>query len=320
MWVKASRRSIYPIHITCKMLHGVHTGPYQPSPHCFRMLYVLLTVLSSVLVSVVLKVNETRGGHRFVVAGTNYMLAALLALIAGYPDDLHIAPQWIGISALAGLGFISGFWLLMVGLKEIGLAIPTSAARLSMLVPVSGSILLLGEQPGVAQIAGIAAGVAAFALLGLAQRGAAEPMAGERRLNLRALLILVTIFCIVGTTDFTMKLAQYNGVSGNAMALVIFITASLICWGIVAAKRPRVAGRDILTGVALGIPNYFSVYFLLAALRHLDASAVFPTVSAGAVVTITLVAVTFWRERPNRTAWMGIALAALAVALLGLKS
>ena len=68
----------------------------------------------------------------------------------------------------------------------------------------------------------------------------------------------------------------------------------------------------------LGIPNYFSVYFLLLALRELHAAIVFPTVSAGGVIAVTTTAVIFWREHPNRTAWIGIALAAAAVALLGL--
>lgn len=279
------------------------------------MPFLLLTILSSVLVSTILKINEGRGGHRLVVAGVNYVMAAVLALSVGGASPASLETTWALVAVAAGFGFIGGFWMLMVALKEIGLAIPTSAARLSMLLPVTGSILFLGERPAPMQIVGIGAGVAAFVLLGLAQRtsGAAS------RLDLRAIGILISIFLIVGTTDFTMKLSQANGVDEDAMAFVIFASAALCCLIPVAVRRVRATRHDIGLGLLLGIPNYCSVYFLLLALQDIDASLAFPVVSSGAVVAVTAVAVIFWRERPNRLAWFGIALAAVAVALLGLS-
>ena len=279
------------------------------------MLFLALTIISSVLTSVVLKINEGRGGNRGVVAGMNYVVAMALALVMSGTEKLAIGSGW-GMAGLAmGIGFVAGFILLMRGLKEIGLAIPTSAARLSMLIPVTGSILLFDERPSVPQIAGIVAGVAAFILLGLAQRRRDT----AARLDLGAIGLLVSIFAIVGTTDFGMKIAKTNGVDGDALTVYIFAAASATCWIWVALKRVRVTGHDLITGALLGIPNYFSVYFLLLALGRLNASIVFPSVSAGAVVLVTIVAVIFWKEHPNRTAWMGIALAAIAVALLGLN-
>lgn len=286
------------------------------------MLFPALTILSSVLTSVVLKINEGRGGDRFVVAGTNYVTAAVLAAVIGDVTQFGIGAKWTAISLATGFGFIAGFWMLMASLRRIGLAIPTSAARLSMLIPVTGSILLFNERPTMLQIAGITAGVAAFVMLGASQRSGAprtdaDAPAGGSRLDLRSVAMLVAIFLIVGSTDFTMKAVQSYGVDKDAMTFFIFVSAALFCWGVALARRTPIVGRDVLLGIALAIPNYCSVYFLLLALRHLNASVVFPVVSSGAVITITLVAVIFWRERLNRAAWIGIALAAVAVALLG---
>jgi drug/metabolite transporter (DMT)-like permease len=279
------------------------------------MLFLALTIISSVLTSMILKINEGRGGHRGVVAGMNYVMAMALALMMSGTEKLAIGAGWGAAGLAMGIGFVAGFVMLMRGLKEIGLAIPTSAARLSMLIPVTGSILLFNERPSLPQIAGIIAGVAAFVLLGLAQRRRDT----AAQLDLGAIGILVSIFVIVGTTDFGMKIAKTNGVDGDALTVYIFGAASLICWTWVALGRTKVTGRDLMLGALLGIPNYFSVYFLLLALGRLDASIVFPSVSAGAVVLVTIVAVIFWKEHPNGTAWMGIALAAIAVALLGLS-
>ena len=278
------------------------------------MLYLILTILGSLLTSVVLKINETRGGNRFVVAGTNYAVAALLALLMGGMTHLDIGGGWIGLGLLTGVGFIGGFLLIMQGISTIGLAIPTSAARLSMLIPVTGSILLFDEHPSGSQIAGVGAGIAAFVMLGAAQRGGP----GRAGLDVTAVGILLALFTVVGCTDFSMKAAQTHGVHKDAYAFWIFLSAAACCWIIVAIRRPPLLRADLLLGIVLGIPNYFSVYFLLLALRELHAAIVFPTVSAGGVIAVTTTAVIFWREHPNRTAWIGIALAAAAVALLGL--
>lgn len=278
------------------------------------MFFLLLTIISTVLVSVILKFNETRGGDRMVVAGMNYVVAALMAWMMSEEGAIGgIGAMWGGIGLLTGAGFIAGFVLLMRGLNEIGLAIPTSAARLSMLIPVTGSIIVFNEQPSGLQIAGIACGITAFVLLGASQRR------GDTELDPRAIGLLLAVFATVGATDFSMKIAHANGVDTDALAFYIFLSASAICWVTAALRRKRVKGRDLFLGTILGIPNYFSVYFLLEALGRLDASIVFPSVSAGAVVLVTIVAIVFWKEHPNRAAWFGIILAATAVALLGLQ-
>lgn len=278
------------------------------------MLFLILTILSSVATSAMLKYNEGRGGNRLVVAGMNYLVAATLSFVMLDTSKLDIPPVWMGISIAAGIGFVGGFLMMMRGMKEIGLAIPSSTARLSMLIPVVGSIIFFDERPGTPQIAGLVAGVLAFVLLGAAQRSKGE----QGGLDLGAIGILLAIFAIVGATDFSMKMAQEAGIDKDANAFYIFATAALFCWSVVALRQLPVRAGDLLTGAILGVPNYFSVYFLLLALRQLDASIVFPTVSAGSVVLVTLVAVLFWKEHPNAIAWAGILLAAVAVALLGL--
>ena len=66
--------------------------------------------------------------------------------------------------------------------------------------PVVGSIIFFDERPGTPQIMGIAAGVLAFVLLGAAQRNKGK----QGGLALGAIGILLAIFAIVGSTDFSM--------------------------------------------------------------------------------------------------------------------
>ncbi len=285
------------------------------------MLFVLLTILSSLAISLILKYNEARDGDRLTVAGSNYVSAALLGYLFS-SGTAPLSPGWIGAALAVGAGFVGGFLLLMRSIRATGLAVPISVARIATLGPVLLSIVIYGEQPGPTEIAGVGLGLLAFLLLGFAQR---IPPAADRRstFDIGAILLLASLFLMMVANDFAMKVVQANGVDEGTFLLLLFGAAAVICWGAIALRLLRGKGgntfraRDAALGLLLGIPNYFSSYFLIRGLDHLPASTVFPIVSAAGVVAASLAAVLLWRERPSRPAWIGIALAAVAVALLG---
>ena len=283
--------------------------------------FVLLTVLSSLAISLILKFNETRSGDRIAVAGANYVVAAALGLILSDPFSSGSPalpdPGWIAFGALTGIGFVAGFLLLMRSMKEIGLAVTASVARTATLGPVLLSILFYNERPGIIEITGVGIGLLAFLMLGIAQR---KP-GNQFSLNLPALILLGSVLAVMILNDFAMKITQSNNVPEASFLLIVFGVAGLLCWGTILARsttqKRTLQKRDVMLGAALGIPNYFSSYFLILALKNIPASTVFPIVSASGVVASTLAAVLIWKERPSPTAWIGIGLATLAVILLG---
>jgi len=282
------------------------------------MHYLALTILSSVSVAAALKFSEVRGGNRAVVAAANYVITVLVALIAGGGDVPRLDPSWWWIAPVLGAAFVAGLFVSMMAVHEIGLAVPTGVARLSMLVPVLGSILLFEEQPTPLRLAGMGLGAGAFLML--MRAGGSAPITQHEKVahGRRAAILLVTIFLLTGTVDLTLKTSQRFGVDRDALALAIFTSALLFCVIIILVRRIPVRGRDLALGALVGIPNYCSLAFLFLALRSLDASIVFPMCSAGVLVSSALVGMAMWRETPNRLALVGIGLAAAAVVLLGI--
>ena len=47
--------------------------------------------------------------------------------------------------------------------------------------------------------------------------------------------------------------------------------------------------RNVLAGIILGIPNYFSMYFVLIALEQLGSIYVFPVLNIGVVLTSAII-------------------------------
>ncbi|MCB0713774.1 MAG: EamA family transporter [Ignavibacteriae bacterium] len=283
------------------------------------MLFVLLTIFSSLTIALILKFNETRSGNRLALAGANYVVASLLGFGMGDFDSL-ITLQWVAFAALLGGGFVAGFLLLMKSIRATGLAITGSVARTATIGPVLLSIIFYSEHPNLLQIIGIACGVSAFLLLGLSQRQQSFVESSQ----ISKVLLLTLLFLVMTFNDFGMKIAEVNKVDISRLFFVLFGTAGMICWSLIGVRRMKkkdwqqITRRDLLLGGVLGIPNYFSSWFLIRALQDVPASIVFPTVSAGGVIAVTLAAVLLWHEELSRPAWIGIGLAAIAVALLGM--
>ena len=70
-------------------------------------------------------------------------------------------------------------------------------------------------------------------------------------------------------------------------------------------------------GVALGIPNFFSIHLVLVALDEgLAPATVFPVLNVATIVLGTLLAVAFFGERLTPKQWAGVAVSVLAIGLI----
>ena len=69
----------------------------------------------------------------------------------------------------------------------------------------------------------------------------------------------------------------------------------------------------------MGIPNYFSSFFLLKALLTLPADVVYPVFSVGSILIVMTAGILFFRERLGRRQVYGLVLILGALVLLNLS-
>ena len=80
----------------------------------------------------------------------------------------------------------------------------------------------------------------------------------------------------------------------------------------------KIKWQEIIAGIMVGVPNYFSSYFLINALRDLPTSVVFPVYSAGSILMITIFSHYFFKERFDTKKVVAIALTIIALVLINL--
>ena len=75
---------------------------------------------------------------------------------------------------------------------------------------------------------------------------------------------------------------------------------------------------QIIAGVCIGIPNYFSIWCLVHFLQDSpwETSASLPVNNMGIVLSSTLVAAIVFKEKLSVINWTGIALSAIAIYLI----
>ena len=95
-----------------------------------------------------------------------------------------------------------------------------------------------------------------------------------------------------------------------------FAVALILCAGLMIRKGQRPGKWEILYGLLIGVPNFFSAKFLLGALVHIPAVIVYPVYSVGTILVVTLTGVLAFRERLEKRQWIGMGLILIALVLL----
>ena len=86
--------------------------------------------------------------------------------------------------------------------------------------------------------------------------------------------------------------------------------------GLCVLKKQGITLADVLWGLAIGLPNYLSSFFVLGALREMPAVIVYPTYSAGTIIAVTVVGLLAFREQLNRRKLIALGMILAALVLL----
>jgi drug/metabolite transporter (DMT)-like permease len=279
------------------------------------MIYVGLSVLCSVLVSVLLKLAKRTGFEVGQAVAWNYAVAAVLAMLLLRPSLAPLRQPGVPWLALAGLGVLLPTIFLALGasVRHAGIVRSDAAQRLSLLISLLAAFALFGERPDALKVTGCVLGLAALAgMVWRVDRGGTAA-GGMARWGYPLL-----VFAGFGVIDILFKRVAAAGVPLGASLLAVFVLALLVAFAIELGRRARFNLRGLLGGLLLGLCNFGNILFYLRAHRALphDPARVFASMNLGVVALGALVGLWLFRERLSRLNLAALGLALLAVGLL----
>ena len=278
------------------------------------MIFLLLAILSSALVSIVMRVSADKVRHNLGMLAANYATCLVLSLLyTGADGVLPAVPALLQTLLLGGLNgflFLASFIIFQYNVQKNGVVLSAVFMKLGLLVPLALSALCFSEMPTLLQGIGFALAIAAILLINLG------PTEGARGGGIYLVLLLL----LGGSADAMSKVFEEvgDGALGDSFLLYTFAAALLLCIGCLVYKRRRIGKAELLYGVLIGIPNFFSAKFLLAALGNVAAVIAYPTYSVATILVVSLAGVCFFGERLRVRQWAAVGVILVSLALLNL--
>lgn len=276
------------------------------------MLYLILAIVSSMLISVFMRLSEKHAKNNITMLAFNYLMCAVMA--AFYTRGAEFVNEGLGFAAITGIIsgalYLGSFMMLQWNIRKNGVVLPATFMRLGVIVPTVLAVVLFGETPRPLQIAGVILALIAIVIIQYNKNGEKSKAAGG----------LILLLLCGGITDTTAKVYDQWGNKSleSHYLLFIFIIALILCVGVVFWKKQSVTWADALFGLLIGIPNYFSARFLLLSLGSVPAVVAYPTYSVGTIVMVTLAGVLVFREKLNRQRIIALAIILCALVLLNI--
>jgi drug/metabolite transporter (DMT)-like permease len=232
-----------------------------------------------------------------------------------------VSEPWFLWAGIMGCLFISLFNIIGTTAQKLGVSVASVANKLSLVIPFVFSIYLYNEAATWMRIFGVAIALISVVLTCWPAKKE-EP--GNRK-SAAVYLLPAILFIGSGLLDTMVKYVEQtylNETNNNAYLIASFGTAaaigSLVLIGMTVSGKMKFDKRSILAGIAIGIPNYFSIWCLVNVLRQYQgsSSAIIPINNMGIVLFSAVMALLLFKERLTRTNWMGILLAVGAIALI----
>lgn len=237
-----------------------------------------------------------------------------------------ITEQWFPYAFVLSLFFIIGFYFFGVAIQYWGMGVMTAVQKLSLIISASIGFAITHTLPTGIEILGIITGIIAIPLL-LFPNGIRSDFNGKADIFRKALLLAVVSWAISGCIEIGLLIVErsVSTESGNPLFIGTLFMFAFV-WGMLQLVRSRkllnkfFTVKHLAAGWALGIPNYFSIYYLMRSLgSEYSPGIVIPIINTATILAASLLGIVLFREQTRMIQIAGVAMALFTVLLLSLN-
>ncbi len=284
------------------------------------MVWLLLSVVCSVILGVLFKLFPRYGIDTFQAIVANYFTCVMCSTVHNGKIVLRkeiVDLPWFWYAILLGFVFISGFTLAAATVRNFSVTISQIMQKMSILISVPFAMLAYNESAGWLKVIGIIFAVLAIVLVNIPPTTADS----GRPFPYKMLAIPFFTWLLAGVIEVVFVRVQKEGMisfGDSAFITTVFATAGVVgltyfIWQM-ACGQAKFGFRNLFAGILLGIPNYGSMYFLLQGLSSgMESSVFFPLNNMGIILLTVLIAVFLFKDKLTIINLIGISLTILAL-------
>ncbi|WP_440881090.1 EamA family transporter [Tenacibaculum sp. C7A-26P2] len=283
------------------------------------MIHIILSIVFSTSLFAIFKYFDIYKVKTLQAIVINYFVAFFLGMFSANTISSigTIGNQpWTEGAFLLGALFITVFFVMAKTAQYNGVSVASIAGKMSVVIPVTFGIILYNESTSISKIAGIAIALLAVYLSSI------KETENNKKGNL---LFPILLFLGSGVIDTTLKYVETNYVSQND---VDFFSGSLFGFAALFGSivlliryfvfKEKLELKSLYAGLILGIPNYYSIVFLVKALqnKNFESSTLFTINNVGIVLCSTLLGLLMFKENFSLKNKIGVVLAIIGIILV----
>lgn len=289
------------------------------------MPFLLLGILFNVAIFLIFRGYARYGVSTLPAIVVNYFVCVITGLVflGEFNGIAAISFQspWLIFALMLGAVFIGTFYMMALTTQRLSVTVSSIAAKMSLAMPVVFSLFILQIDSKDFDFLNYLGIVLAFVAIYLSswkpRNKEVAPLPGNKLL----FLLPLGVFLGSGIIDTTINYTSYrylNAAEEAIFPLVIFAVAAVLGLLLQWVRKMPTGRKELIGGIILGVPNYFSVYFIVRALAAFDNNGAFlyPLLNISIILGSSLMAVLFYKEKLLLQNRLGLALSVLAIFLL----
>ena len=255
----------------------------------------------------------------------NYFVCVVTGVVFVPKSDIpmlwHEYASSLPYGVVLGCLFMTAFYMMARAAQDLSVAISTVSSKMSMVVPALYSLLVVhtGAYDWLNYF-GMVLAILAIWFTANVKKSSLSVVSSKN-----SLLLVVGIFILTGIVDTLLTVVNrlYEDVRFQELFPIVCFACATFLGGIVLIYRfwngtSSFAWKNVFGGMLLGVPNYFSIYFLFRALKDFNhnGALVYPVLNISIIVLSAGLSVLFFKDRLSRTTLVGILFAVVAIVLL----
>jgi drug/metabolite transporter (DMT)-like permease len=288
------------------------------------MIYLIGSIVLTSYLTLSFKACERYGVNVFQAIVFNYITCVITGSIVNGAFPIHaenIQTPWFGWAMIMGIMFVSIFNIVAITAQKNGVAVASVANKLSLIIPVILSVYLYNETVAGWKAVGVALALVAVVLTCYTKTEKEQTAQKNKWVYLLPLVLFISsglLDALINHVQLTYVTAENN----NDYLVSSFFSAatigSLILLIQLIRRKQVFVWKNLLAGILIGIPNYFSIWCLVHFLQESpwQTSASIPVNNMGIVLFSAVVAWILFKERLTKINWLGILLSIVAIYLI----
>jgi len=285
-------------------------------------IFLLLSIVFSTFINLIFRWFKDFKVNKFQAIIVNYVVCFSIGFSLSTHQDIlsYVYEQWFMYCILLGFLFIAIFFSMALTTEKLGISVTAVSGKMSVVIPVLFAYFFAKEDITLLFVIGLILSILSIYFITVKK---------ELDIDKRYLILPVIVFFGGGMIDTSLKVLQQaysQDIPLSTISYSIFLGAFIAGTSIYLVKEKANFSswewKSVKAGIALGVPNYFSIFFLLSAIEGFSVKSafVFGVNNVGIVLVSTLLSVLIFKEKIEPKNQWGLLLAVVSIAIISYAS